>query len=244
MAERDIQKEILTRLLSQKDARYRDLHPESVANDLFNYHLQFLVKKGLIKKSKNTYSLSDKGIRFVAEENPLGPTGKIADKFKLNVLTVLVKHEGKKIFVLNQLRKRQPSYGNIGVMGGTLKKGEKITDAAKRKLEEETGLKAEFDFLGVERRKILDKQGDAISDMFFYICLSEHSTGKLISKTLYGENMWVLIDEAILNELEQPAPILKIVNILQAIRAGTHKEIPIFFFEEEYQASEKEQSVK
>jgi hypothetical protein len=41
-----------------------------IPNDLFNYHLQFLVKKDLLVKVKDGYALSEKGLKHVADPYP------------------------------------------------------------------------------------------------------------------------------------------------------------------------------
>ena len=49
----DVQKKILIKLLSSDQLKYSKIKPNNIANDLFNYHLQFLLKKGLIKKTES-----------------------------------------------------------------------------------------------------------------------------------------------------------------------------------------------
>ena len=46
-----IQNRIISKLKNAASLRYSELWPEKVPNDLFNYHLQFLVKKGYVDKS-------------------------------------------------------------------------------------------------------------------------------------------------------------------------------------------------
>ena len=41
-----IQNHILSRLKNAKSLRYSEMQPGAIPNDLYNYHLQFLVKKG------------------------------------------------------------------------------------------------------------------------------------------------------------------------------------------------------
>ena len=65
-----IQNHIVSRLKNAKMLRYSELQQKGVPNDLFNYHLQFLVKKGYLNRSDDGYSLSELGVRHVADFNP------------------------------------------------------------------------------------------------------------------------------------------------------------------------------
>lgn len=47
----DIQNHIISKLKNADTLRYRDLKPETAANDLFNYHLKALVQKDIVTKN-------------------------------------------------------------------------------------------------------------------------------------------------------------------------------------------------
>ena len=141
-----IQNHILSRLKNAKSLCYSDIQPEKIPNDLYNYHLQFLVKKGLVVKSDDGYFLSEIGIKHVAD--PYSTNDAITSLFKINVITIVSRVNNKKIEILNQIRKSNPSYGKVGVMGGVVLKGELIEPAATRKLKQETGLEANFKLIG------------------------------------------------------------------------------------------------
>ncbi len=108
-----IQNHILSKLKNAKSLRYSELQPEKIPNDLFNYHLQYLVKKEFINKSDEGYSLSTKGIKHVADPYPTNDA--ITSLFKITIVSRII--DGK-IEILNQIRKSNPSYGKVGVMGG------------------------------------------------------------------------------------------------------------------------------
>ena len=174
-----IQNRIISKLKNAASLRYSELWPEKVPNDLFNYHLQFLVKKGFVDKDGEGYSLSEAGIKHVADYNPAMDESGTANLFKVNVLTVLSRIQDKKIQILNQIRKSNPSYGKVGVMGGVVRKGESIEDAASRKLKAETGLAATFKLIGIQRR-VMYVKGELFSDVIFPICYSDEYEGELI----------------------------------------------------------------
>lgn len=228
-----IQNHIISKLKNASSRRYSELQPDRTPNDLFNYHLQHLVKKGfIVKKGDEGYALSETGVKHVAD--PLLATDQlaIASLFKVNVITIASRVRDGKIEILNQVRKSNPSYGKVGVMGGIVRKGEPILAAAKRKFKIETGLDADFRLLGIERR-FLYKDGELFSDVYFPISYSDSCAGTLEEDTDYGHNMWVSIDEAIKNDAPKYDSIVQISEVLKAIKAGKVKKMPFFFVENE-----------
>lgn len=238
-----IQNHILSKLKNAKSLRYSELQPEKgdkgfstkIPNDLFNYHLQFLVKKGFLEKMKadkkgEGYKLSAAGIKYMADPFIPGEAPEITSLFKVNVITVVSRiHEGR-LQVLNQVRTSQPSYGKIGIPGGVVRKGEFIEEAATRKLKVETGLDAQFRIVGMQRR-IMYKGGELFSDVYFPIAYADECYGELID-TEYGKNFWADIDEAIQNDLADKYDSLeKLPTFLRAIKDGSIHAMPFLFDE-------------
>ncbi len=231
-----LQNHIISKLKNAKSLRYSEMQPDGIPNDLFNYHLQFLVKKGYVEKLEEGYSLSRLGIKHVADFNPPIDEKGSVNLFKVNVLTVISCIRNGKIEVLNQIRKSNPSYGKVGVMGGVVRKGESMEDAATRKCKIETGLEAQFKIVGIQRRTMYLK-GELFSDVLFPIAYSDEYEGKLIEDSEYGHNMWVDIDKAILNDYGQFDSIKKLPDVLCAIKGGTIFKLP-FFYDEDIQSGE------
>ncbi|MEY2664525.1 MAG: hypothetical protein RIT04_333 [Candidatus Parcubacteria bacterium] len=261
-----IQNHILTQLKNAKSLRYSEMKPKAIPNDLFNYHLQFLVKKGFVEKTggktvekaakaaktagSGAYCLSEVGVRHVADAYPLNKEEeKNASLFKINVITIVSRvvqdpasprsksrKGSKKIQILNQIRGVHPSYGKIGVPGGVVRKGEPVLAAATRKLEEETGLVADFNLLGFERR-MMYVQHELFSDVLFPIAYSDQTRGELLAETKFGKNMWVDIDQAIQHESAEFDSLVKIRDVLLSIKKGKDaiKKLP-FFYEEKVQS--------
>lgn len=210
-----IQQSIISKLKNAQSMRYRDLHDSEIDRDLFNYHLRQLVEKGIIKKvSFGRYTLSEKGQAIVADIEHTSDTSNRL--FKINVLLIVIDKRPDGIFVLNQKRGSQPSYGIVGIPGGTIKKAEPLQEAATRKLLEETGVSAAFDLLCTTRR-ILYKNDELFSDVLFPICIATSHKGTPVA-TKFGENFWVPIDEAIENDSRQGDRIDAIADVLAAIR--------------------------
>lgn len=223
-----IQNDILSRLKNAKTLRYGELHKTDIPNDLFNYHLQHLVKLGMVEKDNGEYYLSAIGIKHVAD--PYIANNTITSLFKMNVITIVSRVVKGKIEILNQLRKSNPSYGKIGVMGGVVLKGESIEVAATRKLKDETGLNAKLKFVGCERR-MMYKDGELFSDVLFPITYTKSYSGNLMIDSNFGHNMWVPINTAIKNESSEYDSIKSIVKVLKAIKNNKIDTLPVFFEE-------------
>lgn len=188
-----VQLHILTTLNRHLESlRYSELNTDKVDNDLFNYHLQFLVKKKLVEKNKEGYKISIKGKKIMAD---IDAVGKTYDLFRFSITANVIKSENGKRYILGQKRLRHPYYGDISTISGKVKKGELVVDAAGRKLKEETGLEADFRVLGLFRKIRLDKEGNVIEDTVYNVCYAENPTGELIEKNEYGENKWYEIEE-------------------------------------------------
>jgi len=195
-----------------------------------------LVKKGFIDKSAEGYSLSESGIKHVADFNPAVADKGSTNLFKVNVLTVLSRIKDKKIQILNQVRHSNPSFGKVGVMGGVVRKGESVEDAAERKLKTETGLSAKFRLIGIQRR-IMYVKGELFSDVIFPIAYADEYDDELIEDSEYGHNKWVDIDEAIKNDSYRFDSIKKLPDVLTAIKDDSILKMP-FFYDEDTQSGD------
>lgn len=60
-----IQKHIISVLIHQKYARFRDLRPPRVDTNLYSYHLKAMQKDGWIEKTPEGYTLSRDGLDYV-----------------------------------------------------------------------------------------------------------------------------------------------------------------------------------
>jgi len=98
-----IQKHIIDVLMYQKVARFRDLRPERVDTNLFTYHLNSLVKQGMVQKESGGYTLSPLGLSYVdrvsAEERGVRTQPKII------TMLVVQNSDGD---ILLQKRTKQP----------------------------------------------------------------------------------------------------------------------------------------
>lgn len=233
MPKHKIQLHILKNLLnSDSGLRYRDMKLPDIENDLYNYHLQYLLKEEVISKKDTLYFLTDKGKKYVEDILPLDPLGQTSELFRVNVLCGVIRKVDGKIQVLNQLRKRHPYFGDTGIIGGAVRKGEKIIDAASRKLQDETGLTADFKFIGVIRKMRYKSDGELFTDILFHVCFTENFEGELKNKTEFGENFWLDLNSSIKAENKSVMGSLELVKILKLLKKVDYKDIPNFYVEE------------
>lgn len=216
----EIQLAILANLFRAKDGlKYAEAKPNTyeLENDLYNYHLQKLVKDEYAIKdpATNKYLLTKKGL---IESTKIDSLGRSKEFVKASVLMGLVIFENNEIKVLSQERKRHPLYGDIGIHAGTIKYGERILDAAKRKFQEETGLLADFKFYGTRRKIMKFEKGEILSDSFFHLCFAENYTGQLIEENEFGRNFWSNIDEVMQNESKTRTPNNSLIEIYKYLK--------------------------
>lgn len=223
---------ILARLLTTEKLRYGDMKLPEVDNDLFNYHLQSLVKSGFVEKSDKEYSLSPLGRYEVAEQNPLDVQGKPVDRFKINVLTIVLRREKGTTQILLQRRKKHPFYNTVGIVGGVIHKGELLTEAASARLQMKTGLTAQFVLCGMWRNINLDKSGVLVlEDILFHICCADQYEGELLPVTQYGENFWVDLSEAITIHENHPGSFSHLVPFLKTLLTNDFRDQDLCYVE-------------
>jgi ADP-ribose pyrophosphatase YjhB (NUDIX family) len=206
------QKGILVKLMNSNKANsFSELLPKSMKLESykFNYHLKYLVKNEFVDKSNKKYRLTKKGLKTVSQYTAKGVE---SHRFKVSVALIVIKNknntskirnsgkETKQILV--QRRLRHPFYNDLTTISGKIKKGEYITDAAARKLKQETGLETKFKFVGVLRKCKLDKSHTILEDTLYHYCYGKDPSGELINLNEYGENFWISASTA-LTELEQ-----------------------------------------
>lgn len=186
-----LQSSILRKLILQPTLRFNDLLIEGLESEHMNYHLQKLVQFELVKKEKGLYQLTDRG--KVYSDMLDDDIAKVEKQPKTGVLIRGVRKNKKgEIEHLLSKRLKQPYYGMVGRLGGKVRFGETLQQAAERELFEETGLQAKFFQLEEIYRKIRHREdGSYVQDVLFYIFFVKDFLGKFIKKTSVQENLWV-----------------------------------------------------
>lgn len=181
-----LQLQILSSLMRADSAqRYSDLAIPGVENDLFNYHLQILVKKNYVRKDDSGYALAPLGKEVI---NKLDALGNPREFFKVSVALAVFRNNHTEM--LFQERRRNPFYGDITGIAGKVQRGEKIVDAARRKLQEEAGLGGQFTFVGVLRKIKRNPNNEIVEDTFYHYCIAEDPVGVLVPENEFGRNFW------------------------------------------------------
>ncbi|MBU0975773.1 MAG: NUDIX domain-containing protein [Patescibacteria group bacterium] len=223
----EIQLKILTKLLKSNGLRYSEAQVSGIENDLYNYHLQFLVKKKYIAKREGKYSLTDKGKQFVQK---LDIKGGVKDYFKFSVLPYVTRKVGDKLQILVQKRLRHPYFGDHATVSGKVHTGEPLESAARRKLLEETGLMCDFKLIGVIRKIRRESNENIIEDTLYHVCHGDEPQGELIAKNEFGENFWTSIEETLKLESKNITASEKSAEILKRIR---DRNFEMFYFQED-----------
>lgn len=185
----EFQISILRELLFKPQARFRDLKKVDVENDHFSFHLRHLIKEGLVNKSKDGYTLTDKGKEFANRID--------TDALKLErqaKLTIAVhatrKNKGITEYLVHK-RLKEPFYGWYGSHSGKLRWGENPLQCAKREFLEETGLTGKFSLKGIVHYFHFHKDDRLLEDKYFWVFRVDDTKGDLKEKVQEGENIWM-----------------------------------------------------
>jgi len=131
-----IQKYIIDVLMYTQIARFRDLRPDKTDTNLFTYHLNSLVKSGMVAKVEGGYSLSVAGLSYVDRVSTEKKT--VRTQPKIITMLLIQNSDGD---VLLQKRDKQPyinawtlPYGKLHIDDATLQ------HAAQREAKDKLGL--------------------------------------------------------------------------------------------------------
>ncbi|MDB5178531.1 MAG: hypothetical protein JWN01_474 [Patescibacteria group bacterium] len=213
--------------------RYTDMKPDDVESDLYNYHLQYLVKNQLVFKEDEKYFLTSSGKKYIIELNPLDEKGE-SNRFKIAVLCLVIRESEQGPQILSQHRLRQPFAGQREFIGGGLRRGEPVLRAAKRRLGEEAGLSANFTLLGMLRKVRFDSQGLLYSDIIYHVCVADKYEGDLAVKNEFGLHTWLPLPEAARAEALETNGSKQFSQVLVQLAGQPFRDLPLFYIEEIY----------
>lgn len=131
-----IQKHIIDVLMYHETARFRDLRPPRTDTNLFTYHLNTLVKSGIVRKGDKGYSLSLAGLSYV--DRVSSEKRVIRTQPKIITMLLIQNSEGD---VLLHRRNKQPFINEWTLPYGKLHiDDETLQVAAMREAKEKLGL--------------------------------------------------------------------------------------------------------
>lgn len=209
------------------------MKPNHIENDLYNYHLQYLVKQKLILKADKKYVLTNMGKEYLIELNPVGENGD-TNQFKLAAICLVTRVKGEGLEILYQYRSREPFLGEMEIMAGGIKRGETALAAAKRRAFEEAGVVADFSLLGLLRKTRYNIVGKLYSDILYHVCVVTDYRGSVEQSNHFGPKKWLGIDGAIKIESQGTTGSEQLSGILEQIKVSSPNDIPLFYLEEIY----------
>jgi 8-oxo-dGTP pyrophosphatase MutT (NUDIX family) len=185
---------ILSRLLFNPEARFRELNTDRISTDRFSYYLRLLLNGGLIQKRGLFYSLTAKGKMTAAKIDTTSRTIEGQPKVSIILIAHRPENGGEKFLI--QQRTKEPYFGYWGFPAGKIKFGETLPQTAERELREEAGMGGRFRFCYEIHEMVYDKvSGDQREDKFFHVIEAFDLTGSLCQKTVEGKNKFVTPEE-------------------------------------------------
>ena len=131
-----IQKYIIDVLMYAHTARFRDLRPPKVDTNLFTYHLNVLLKQGMVEKVDGGYRLSKDGLSYV--DRVSSDNKGIRTQPKIISMLVVQNSDGD---ILLQRRTKQPYINTWTLPYGKLHvEDESVREAAQREVSEKLGI--------------------------------------------------------------------------------------------------------
>lgn len=223
---------ILRHLLFKPEAAFSELQKATnFTSDHFNFHIKKLIEEGYVEKNDKFYKLTHKGKeysnRMDTDENEIEKQPKVSV-----ALTLERKNEkGEREFLFQQ-RKKNPYFDFWGRMGGKVRWGESIIEAANRELKEETGLEAKFEYkLLYHKRDFSKVSGKLLEDKLFFCVYATEFSGQLIPEFEGGVNCWMTVKEF----HAQPKRFTSVDEFVKLMDSGeTFAEREFYYDESEY----------
>lgn len=204
---------IITNLAFIRSARYSELKPVDMEGSKFTYHLDELIKEGLIIKLEHgDYSLTLKGKQFA---NTLDI--KIAEVSKRQIVTTIFaatrEVDGETEYLLFT-RKRNPWLNCQGFGTSRVGFGESIEGAVNRGLLEQVGLTGKSELFSTFHSVVYSKENELLEDIVFFAFVFREPKGEIKTSDI-GDFKWVKKSE--LNDYVKD-PIFKYKEIMETLQ--------------------------
>lgn len=187
---------ILRHLLFTPHASFAELQKGTeLTSDHFNFHIKKLIEEGYVEKNDKSYLLSRKGKEYAnrmdTDENEIEKQPKVSVTITLERMN----GRGEKEYLFQQ-RKKNPYFDFWGRVGGKVRWGESVIEAANRELLEETGLKADLTYKLLYHKRDFDKKSRKLLEDKIFLCVyGVNYSGELIEVFEGGVNKWMTMEE-------------------------------------------------
>lgn len=180
-----IERHILKALAFSDTKRYKELKPDSVDGNLFQYHAKQLEKQGLIERNSTGYKLTSTGKVFVAD---LSQTKLMNARKTPRAVTMIIAVNKQDQYLLFKW-KRQPYRGLISFVFGRQLYGQPVIESAKEQLFFKTGYSAKLNYIG--SADIINRNQDDIIDHLSFSIFEANELKKVTEPDgLTGEYFW------------------------------------------------------
>lgn len=178
----DTKHRIYELFVRSKRLRFSDIEKAvGIKSNTLTYHLNSMVKEGMLQKEDDEYMLSAHG------EKLLPFFAHITQKITGGCLPVVLAAIVKDNQILLLKRKRRPYQGYWGMPGGKLHLEESIEESALREVKEETGLDCTFSHIAaIVHERVKEKDAFKHAFLLFFVVLklkagkiTESEEGKL-----------------------------------------------------------------
>lgn len=187
---------IIRYLLFRLHAGFAELQKVTdLTSDHFTFHLHKLIEVGYLEKDDTRYTLTSQGKEYAnrmdTDENVIEKQPKVSIAITLERRNA----NGEREFLFQQ-RKKNPYFDFWGRVGGKIRWGESILEAARRELKEETGLEADMEYKLLYHKRDFNKEsGELLEDKIFLCVYGTNHSGGLVEVFEGGVNRWMTIEE-------------------------------------------------
>lgn len=223
------QVEIMRHLLFVPDASFTDLQKGTkLTSDHFNFHIKKLIDEGYVEKVNGQYRLTHKGKEYANRMDTDEKEIEKQPKISIAITLERINDKGESEFLFQQ-RKKNPYFDFWGRMGGKMRWGETIIEAANRELHEETGLTAKFEYKTLYHKRDFHKETKKLLEDKIFLCVyaTEYS-GTLIEKFEGGVNRWMTIADF----HKQPKRFESVDDFTDLMARGVHYAEREFYYDE------------
>jgi ADP-ribose pyrophosphatase YjhB (NUDIX family)/predicted transcriptional regulator len=185
-----VQSNILLLLASKPKSSFTELNQGKLPTDWFSFHLRQLIKNGFVEKlADKKYILTTLGkklsLQIEAEGSIFGTSQRIS-------ILLVVKKDNK---YLVQYREVEPFRKYWEFPTKRVAFGESPFDAAQKLLTDETGLKGEFNFIGLLHKVEKSGESEIFDDKYYLVFTTDRVSGELIEECNQGKNYWLTENE-------------------------------------------------